>query len=545
MLRYDHLVPRFLARLFLTGLAWLSMAASCQEIPPEPDPDDPVVPVEEDYEFKLCDSLRVTVEQVMSRTFGDLLDKAADGAYYYNVQPDPVHVEFTPVVIPDTLFSSVIHGDLDLPLFAFEGDGKIRIREPLQKHWTDHKLAVDYVNLQLPREMTLLQDLYLSNTYLRVTVSLPEEKIQSGSLSAAFIVGQDGWGIPQDGFLEPFFRELVLNRDNGYTQEQLFGVNNLINLSPYDAEACTIEDEVTLSPFIEITSANLVIKEDVGLHVTFELLDPCIRSVVGYFEFPEQTFRCAFPTKPVPELLAGHEAFLDFQNPKITVDLASNLGRYYRAESYLSGWKDGAGVSDSLRFSFRVPLAKQPSSIATNSFVIGQGLSSLQSEDFNLALTKVLGPVPDSVVCDMHFVQTEAQGYIYPDAVYWMDITPSVHIPIAFGEDFTMTFRETTGAMLFLKDKAPILSGTVENRTPVMGDFSVVLIDKAGETVATTAVSELVRNAKKTVDLPFTLQEGKSFKDAIRAVIVWRAHWYNHYGLRASDYVEYRLTLHS
>ena len=534
-------VPRLflkLTSLLLIGLLVSVFVSACHEDSPVPEEE-----VEGEIDIRLCDSLRITVEQIVNRYVGDLLYKADDGAYYYVTEPDSLHVDVFSSEISDSTFTFEAYNDFELPLFSFSDPGAISITEPYDVYWSNQEMAYALKGIRFPPEITQFMDMYLENTYLSVTVSLPSERILSGTLCADLAL-VDGTEYPFPGLL---FQDMVFSEETGYSCVKDFpvGLLDATRLPAYDASSAAFLGNSSVTFMATIQSSDLVISQDVSFIIHFELKHPCIQSIVGNYEFPERPVHYAFSTAPIPDLLQKLDAYLDFQQPRITLEMRSNLNTPYLADVRMSAWKGGKALPDDLAFSLFIPSSIYQHFISSEKSVIGQGLHNYQSFDVDVKLTRVLGPVPDSVICDLRLYATRKNGCVYRDENAWLDIKPSVYIPIAFGDAFSMTFREMTGSLLTLHETLPVVDGTVENRTPVTGGFSVILIDRMGDTVASTEEIEFGRNVKKEVKLAFSLQEGRALKDAIRAVIIWRAHGYNHYGLRASDYVEYRLTLHS
>ena len=535
-------VPRFfqkLASLLLIGLLVSAFVSACHEDPPVPEGE-----VEEEIDIRLCDSLRITVEQIVNRYVGDLLYKADDGAYYYVTEPDSLHIDFPSVRMPDSTFTFEVYNDVSLPLFAFSDQEDAFLSEPVYLRWPYQPMKYAIRGIRLPPEINPLCDIYLADAYLSVTVSLPRDRILSGSLSADMAL-TDGLEFPFPNLL---FQDMVFSEETDYSCVKEFPVSYLAltRLPGYDASESTFRGDAGIAFEAEIKSSDLVINGDVCFIVHFELKNPCIRSISGEMEFPEQTAHYVFSTAPIPDLLQKLDAYLDFQQPRITLEMRSNLNENYLASVRMSAWKGGKLLPEDLNFTLYIPYSIYQYFISSQQGAIKKKPYANHPYDVVVDLTRVLGPVPDSVICDFRLYPTRGKGWTY---LYyennWLDIKPSVSIPIAFDDEFSMTFREMTGSLLTLHETLPVVEGTVENRTPVTAGFSVILIDRMGDTVASTEEIEFGRNVKKEVKLAFSLQEGRTLKDAIRAVIVWHAHSRNHYDLRATDYVEYNLTLHT
>lgn len=533
-----HVSRRFLKQtgLLLIGLLISVFVSACHEDPPVPEEE-----VEEKIDIPLCDSLRITVEQIVNRYVGDLLYKADDGAYYYVTEPDSLHLDVYSIQIPDSTFTFEAYNDIELPLFSFSDQEAAAVSEPYDVYWSNQEMAYAIQGIRFPPEITQFMDIYLEDTYLSVTVSLPRDRILSGTLRADLAL-VDGTEYPFPGLL---FQDMVFSEETGYSCVKEFpvGLLDVTRLPAYDASSATFLGNSRITFWATVQSSDLVISQDVGFLVHFELVHPCIQSVSALFEFPEQRVHYAYSTAPIPDLLQKLDAYLDFQKPQISLEMRSNLNTPYLAHVQMSAWKGGAALPGDLDFSLFIPYSVYQRFISSQKSVIGPG--NRQAFDVDVKLTSVLGPVPDSVICDLRLYATQKGGIVYRGEPAWLDIKPSVYIPIAFDDAFSMTFREMIGSLLTLHETMPVVEGTVENRTPITGGFSVILIDRMGDTVASTETIEFGRNAKKEVKLEFSLQEGRSLKEAIRAVIVWHAHSRNHYALRATDYVEYSLNLHT
>ena len=109
----------------LIGLGVSALVSACHENPPVPDEE-----VEEKIDIPLCDSLRITVEQIVNRYVGDLRYKADDGAYYYVTEPDSLHVDVYSIQIPDSTFTFEAYNDIELPLFSVSDQDASSVSEP-------------------------------------------------------------------------------------------------------------------------------------------------------------------------------------------------------------------------------------------------------------------------------------------------------------------------------------------------------------------------------------------------------------------------------
>ena len=254
-----HVSRRFLKQtgLLLIGLLISVFVSACHEDPPVPEEE-----VEEKIDIPLCDSLRITVEQIVNRYMGDLLYKADDGAYYYVTEPDSLHVDVYSIQIPDSTFTFEAYNDIELPLFSFSDQGAAAVSEPYDVYWSNQEMAYAIQGIRFPPEITRFMDIYLEDTYLSVTVSLPRDRILSGTLRADLAL-VNGTEYPFPGLL---FQDMVFSEETGYSCVKEFpvGLLDVTRLPAYDASSATFLGNSRITFCATVQSSDLVISQDVG-----------------------------------------------------------------------------------------------------------------------------------------------------------------------------------------------------------------------------------------------------------------------------------------
>lgn len=219
----------------------------------------------------------------------------------------------------------------------------------------------------------------------------------------------------------------------------------------------------------------------------------------------------------------------------VAADIKTNLGVPLGAKMSITPYLDGAPDTDGI---WDEQLTLRHSQSAVDTSYTRYWISTLQEADdksrpegYNhlyFPLRKYLSNIPDSLSISIEAgTDPEQMCIIEPTHEYVVEASYSTHIPLAFGDTFSATYRDTipelpaiVGQLLAMGDL--VITGEITSSLPVEIDMKVNLLDSDGNKVPLDdkASSQKIKgcdsNGEPVVTelyLGLQKQEGAKFKD--------------------------------
>ena len=246
--------------------------------------------------------------------------------------------------------------------------------------------------------------------------------------------------------------------------------------------------------------------QELAASVVCAALDIAPERIQGVFsaKMPEQDLSLSFGQ--LPPLMQSSSTVLDLENPRVVVDLATNLGipmngslellpvyngmRDFSAREEVAIRIPGGSSEQMHRFSFWI--AKDASGMPDGAIFCEADLSSL------------LRRIPDSLVVVVNAVSDTTQLHEYSfdrDPVVEGSVQPEV--PLVFGSDLAVAYEDTLSGLpdnfvSFVEGKEMEILAEIDNRFPLDIHIRLDLLDENGAVVPVVASGEqLIRACEK------------------------------------------------
>lgn len=509
--------------------------------------------VDKQYDFNNLDpeitlggeDLKINIGSTKKFRLGDIVSSLGglksndDGSYGVVIGTDPVNVSLeglkrikANVSVDNSLSSlndiSVFMAtvpEIDADTFAAMSE-EIDLGDRLQPSYTAETLSheVDIRFKGLPKEIVSLKDVKLSEgAKLRVTVSAPDCILTGGSLvpdlsvdiTRLFDVGNSA-GI--------HFSGVELNPSNGFKSEMDFPLYGLvIGPDSFDASTrtLTLKDNVSVKGEVSLNNPKttktryLQADKNIRLKVTVEVLGVSVEALTGGFEYSVSNIQTTFT---LGGLFGGFDfdsAVLDFSNPTLDLVVDTNLGVPVTADIEFVPIKGGNELDTKVLSTIEIPAVPDPSD--PKKFVYHFSKSG-EPEGENVGvkadLPALLRTIPDVVKINIAAVTDKASdGTIILGKNYDMSVKMDVNVPMSFGKDLRIDYRDTvkfslTGMETLLNSNTLVLGGLLDNSMPLDYKLSVDLVDYQYRPIAATMTQEVKADSK--TDLNMVLKKDES-----------------------------------
>ena len=254
-------------------------------------------------------------------------------------------------------------------------------------------------------------------------------------------------------------------------------------------------------------------------------------SGVFSYEIEEET---SLELDSLPEELSGDNLCLDFADPRLNLDISTNLGMPMSATLELIPYVNGVAVEANKVSINNVQLPHSATAATTTEkkYTICKAASSAPAgRDFIEAdISKLLKQIPEKltvkIVAGVDPTQTSV---LEPSAAYTLDLAYGINVPLSFGKDFSFT----TDTELDLSGAASVVSmgdfgikGKVLNDSPLNLSIQFDLLDPDGNVVPQSKSSSINIAGAKTSDFEIYLspadksREIKSAKLTIKVTAI-------------------------
>lgn len=195
----------------------------------------------------------------------------------------------------------------------------------------------------------------------------------------------------------------------------------------------------------------------------------------------------------IPDFLKNKDVVLDVTKPALSLKTESNIGLPVNVSVNLEPFRDGSRISGGGQsVSLRIPKAISPLSPAISNFWIAPDSVGKPNEYAFVQsdIQKMFRTVPDKIEINANAsADMSRQHFIDFDAAYKMKLKYEVRIPLAFGKDLSIIYKDTIKdidesiAKIALAGKKLEIQGSVANSIPLEIDLELVPLDKDNKVI--------------------------------------------------------------
>ncbi len=353
-----------------------------------------------------------------------------------------------------------------------------------------------YSGDKLPKEILELQKMELEDTYVNFSLTLPNISPEGVSLSADLVVTLPKVinleGMDSDGkvILKGKFAE------NGKLEFSPVKVNSL-DFSNYDlSQGVRVKGNLAGSFTLEINTldfSNWIGKEP-DLNLNIEIKDIKIAKAWGRVDYSIEPVTQTVDLNALSDLFRDSEddVKLDFYNAGIALDLKTNFGVPAILLIELIPSYEGK-PNYSKKVSTRLPINSSESSdkeVSTKYWIADMEKGCPAGYQFIKAdVTYLLDDALDQLIVKISASSDpNAISVIETTADYSLKVDYSFDLPLAFGENFEMSYTETMDLPQIVKNILSsgtklMLTGRVENSLPLGFELNLNLLDRNGERI--------------------------------------------------------------
>lgn len=411
------------------------------------------------------------------------------------------------------------------------------------------EVEIDIISVEnLPAEIVSLGRVELDDVYLDIAIDatdLPD--LGSAKLSFDFAVSLPDI-IEVSGVQTNASGDILLSGTLGKT--------GMIELDPIKVEAIDmtgkdlkegVKGVLAFDGTIRMENASVDVDEwlDQSMDLLFkaEINDIKIAKATGKVDFKVDPVTETVDLSSFTETLAGDgmDAELDFNHAHLILEVATNLGVAVEADMALVPYYDGKADQSK---TVKAVLALEPSKSAAEEKVTRFYLANDSDRcppGYTFAKADVLGllrNVPEKLELRLDAgTDPDHDCVLEPQADYTLKADYLFELPLEFGEDFNLTFRDTlTGlpdivGQLVSKGRI-MLAGDITSSLPLALDLSLNLMDSydnvipLAEGCGRQAISpcDLQGNAAKTdLELVLAVKEGVDVSDISSIELLFKA----------------------
>lgn len=246
--------------------------------------------------------------------------------------------------------------------------------------------------------------------------------------------------------------------------------------------------------------------EDVSLKFAASLSDINVLKIVGKVDYSMGDINESISLADVPDLFRNDDFCLDIDNPRIVLDITSNIGIPLVGTLSLTPYKNGAIVQDAnMEMELALPYSESSDKVKTTTVWIAANNSGAPADAhfIEARLSNLIKALPDSIVVSISGGTDVTKPIVVETtADYILDMKYKLEIPIAFGEDMRFVLSDEidvteAGIGDILKMGEIQLVGWIENALPLNFNISIELLDGDGNVLATEPVSQSIAACKR------------------------------------------------
>lgn len=352
----------------------------------------------------------------------------------------------------------------------------------------------------LPREVKEISNIEIEQTKLKVALvadNLPDFGEES-DINIDVLVNLPDMIVPNQIHLQGVIEDGKFNKE--FTIEDL-------DLSGVDFSSQEdITGEIVISGGIYVSNPTIdmdkLSAEEVGLNLSASIPDIKVSKLEGKVDYPVDNTREAVALTDLPDFLRSDDVCLDIDNPRIEMEITTNIGVPITGVLNMVPYKNGLELENSsVEFALDLPYTKTSEETITTTFWVAGKNSGVPADvkfvEANLA--NIIKAVPDSIIISLAGgTDPTKTSIIETTADYTLDLNYNFVVPLSFGEDMKFAMSDTmdvsdAGIGGVLKMGEIQLVGWIHNSLPLNFDLSIDLLDSNDQIMETEPVTQTIK----------------------------------------------------
>jgi len=511
------------------------------------------------------------VSDLVGDRFGNLLILQPDDTYSMQYEADPVDFVFSGLKDYDgarpfqrycnypisTTFS--LYSLANVP---FDEKGEADLSDILPKTISLGTRSKGMtINIpRMPDQLLALKAITLTkDSRVNVTFSVPDCLLSEGTLTASVQVDLSRFFESEDAPGGIVSVSVPLTRENQYTATVTIPLHTFVfDPACYDPKTHALLTDVRIGFAGSVavdgprTTQDLFKKAGGSnlLKITAELRDIACESIEGKYEYQISEMHTRVDlsslTSTVMEKLGDKEAVFDFDDPEVILEATTNLNAPTYAVVDFIAYKQGAQVAEMSGIVVDFPVASPGETISRR---IRLGKTAHSPDDIILDFTDLIRVAPDEITVNVNgYTHTDKDGLIRVGEVYEAHVKPHVNIPLSFGPDLRLTFRDTLAVPdtlgYLIRDNSFVLQGELTNSLPLQLDVVIEMADSLGVVLTEPIEQTVAAEGTSALSIPLVNIAGDRIVDLRNAQLTFRVSGTDHARpIRADDFVEADLKL--
>ena len=356
----------------------------------------------------------------------------------------------------------------------------------------------------LPKELVEITDIDIAETKLKVSLSaenLPDFGAESK-------IGVDVNVVLPD-IIVP--NEIALKgeiKDGKF--EQVITIEDL-DLSGIDLSSQeSLDMELNISGGIYVSNPSIALGnlsgKEVNLDIAASISDITVLKLEGKVDYSIDEVNESISLTDLPDFLRSDDICLDIENPRIVLDVITNMGIPIVGTLSLTPYKNGAIVQDAnMEIDLSLPYSESSDKMVTKTLWIAANNNGAPADAIfvEAKLSNLIKAIPDSIAISISGGTDPAKSIVVETtADYVLDLKYMLEIPLAFGEDLRFVLSDVidvteAGIGNILKMGEIQLVGWVDNALPLNFNVSIEMLDADDNVLATEPVSQSIAACKK------------------------------------------------
>jgi hypothetical protein len=374
---------------------------------------------------------------------------------------------------------------------------------------------------RLPEELVAVNSITLSeDSHFDVTISLPDCMFTEGTLTPDFTVDMSSFFESEDARDGILHFDTPLTAENGYSVTRSYNLHKVI-FDPRDFDPRT--HTITLHATVNVNGTCYFsgLKTDREHFAqsgasTVLLVQVILRTVdcvafEGAYDYTVKDVSTSVDVKGMLDefttIFDSRDFNLQLTDPEILLNVETNVPIPTRANLDLVARKNGLRYADIKNILIDFPYAEPGETIRHGIRLAGEAKHEEGIDDVIVDFSKLMSRVPDEIrVNATASTIKERIAEVRFGESYFMNLQPTLHVPMAFGPETRLSLSDTVAMPAelgkILKDNKVTLAGTITNTLPLEVDFSVVMLNDAGIMVTEEVTQHLAAGGTSTINIP-------------------------------------------
>lgn len=391
---------------------------------------------------------------------------------------------------------------------------------------------------RLPDELVEVRSITLSeDSHFDVTISLPDCLFTEGTLTPDFNVDLSQFFESDDAENGVLHFDTPLDESNGYSVTRSYHLHKVVfNPDDFDPRTHTLTLHAGVTVNGSCTFSGLKTSrerfEQAGAS-TILLVQVIIRTVdciafTGAYDYTVKDLSTSVDVKGMinefSSLFDSQDFNIQLTDPEILLDVQTNVPIPTRADLSLTARKNGLRYADIKNILIDFPYAEPGQTVRHGIRLAGEAKHEEGIDDVIVDFSKITTRVPDEIrvnatastikdrIAEVRFGET-----------YYMNLQPTLRIPLSFGKDTRIGLRDTVAMPSelgkILKDNTVIVAGEMTNSLPLEVDFSLVMLNDAGIMVTEEVTQRLAANGTTAIRIPLVNKVEDGIVNLSKAVL--------------------------